>query len=246
MRCDALRAVSCAPGESRAEVGRKSGSGPDPVVVPHRSLRGHPLRRKGPPGRFCGFGGDLGGRVCFFCGFFSGSGIRVLSCGRLCSGVCFSVSSSAAPASALCPARVFAAACALPQPSLRYVPPAFSPFCVSCFAVRPCNEARMPPSSLLAARVCAAFLASTARLSASHRRPASCLALETRLPASLLWPVSLQLRSADGTARSGSVHRPVRSAHRPCGGALRPPARHRGLAEPFPARRPVRIVGNNP
>ncbi len=151
---------------------------------------GTPLRCKGPPGRFRGFGGasavpapcpvlraplrlrhphpvlraSLRRRV-FFCGSLCDFGIRTLSCGLFCG----------------------CGTCALLQFPLRHVRPAFGPFCVSCFAARSCNAVRMPPSSLLAARVCVAFLASAARLPASLRRPG--------FPPRSCTPVSLQLRS---------------------------------------------------
>lgn len=96
---------------------------------------GTPLRCKGPPGRFRGFGGasavpapcpvlraplrlrhphpvlraSLRLRV-LSCGLLCGSGIRTLSCARLCGGVCFSAGPSATLASAPCPAGSSAAA----------------------------------------------------------------------------------------------------------------------------------------
>ncbi len=119
MRCDALRAVSCAPGESRAEVGRKSGGGPDPVFVPHRSLRGRPPPAQGAArAGFAASAGPLRLRV-LFCGSLCDSGIRTLSCGPLCGCVCFSAGSSAVPASAPCPASPSAVACAFLRVSLR-------------------------------------------------------------------------------------------------------------------------------
>lgn len=204
-----------------AKVGRKSGGSRAVARIrfPFRTaplFAGTPLRCKGPPGRFRGFGGDFGG-----------FGIRTLSCGLLCGGVCFSAGSSAAAARVLCCSSL-CGTCGRPSA------PSVSP------VLRPVRATRCGCRLLRSLRP-----ASAPRF--SHRRPAFPPRFDG--PASRLAPAARCLCSSGRrTGPPGPVPSIARSgsAHRPCGGALRPPARHRGLAEPFPARRPVRIVGNNP
>ena len=151
-------------GGSRAKVGRKSAGGSDPVFVLHRSLRGRtPLRCKGPPGPFsrlrrgprwlrhpCPVLRALLRLRVLFCGPLCDSGIRTLSCARHCGCVCFPAGSSAAPASAPCPARVSAAACAFLRAllRLRHV----------CFAAVPSAARAAALQSLLCLLFCGPFV----------------------------------------------------------------------------------------
>ena len=229
-------------GGSRAKVGRKLGGGSDLVFVLHRSLRGRtPLRCKGPPGPFSRL--RRGPRwLRHPCPVLRAPlrlrhphpvlraplRLRVLFCGLLCdSGI---RTLSCGP---LCGGVCFPAGSSVAPAS------ASCPAEVSAARTADLRSALRP---VRATRCGCRLLRSLRPASASrfsHRRPG--------FPPRSCTPVSLQLRSRrtgppgpdPPTARSGS-------AHRPCGAALRPPARHRGLAGPFPVRRPVRIVGNNP